>query len=203
MAANAVDQDIADAHDRVTNHIFGSGLTLASIVSSQRVDADIAQRLLDVIDELDRAVGEIRSAALAGARRENDARSEIAAVPATVSILASWSPRASVTVLDGRRQLCRVGDDEVFAYAQQGHDFFRASDQRLWAHESGDLLLSARSGTPFARRTGNVFHDLASRVPLYYESLTHPIESRPVLKTVADAQPLAIQPLPMTMKVDE
>jgi hypothetical protein len=65
--------------------------------------------------------------------------------------------------------LCCVANDELFAYAKRGHDFVRASDHMLWAHESDDLLLSARSGCPLARRVGDVFHDVASHVPLYYE----------------------------------
>jgi len=64
-------------------------------------------------------------------------------------------------------RICRFADGEEFAY-QHGHDFFRASDHRVWAHQSGDLLLSARSGTPFARAVGKAFHDVETGVPLYY-----------------------------------
>ena len=53
----------------------------------------------------------------------------------------------------------------------RGHDFFRASDHELWAHESDDLLISARSGTPLAHRVGDVFYALETDTPLYYEDL--------------------------------
>jgi len=39
----------------------------------------------------------------------------------------------------------------------------------LRAHESDDLLLSARFGTPLARRSGNVFYDIETDIPLYRE----------------------------------
>ena len=77
------------------------------------------------------------------------------------------SPVSTAPVV--RRRLRRCDNDEVFAYAKRGHDFFRACDHVLWAQESGDLLLSARSGTPLACRAGDVFCDLESKVPLYYE----------------------------------
>jgi hypothetical protein len=77
---------------------------------------------------------------------------------------------ATRSEVEGRRYLCSVEDDEVFAYARpSGHDFFRAADHMPWAHESDGLLLSARSGAPLARRAGNVFHDITSDAPLYYE----------------------------------
>ena len=75
MTAGAADErGIADAHDRVMNHLFGSGLTLASLVSYPDVDRHTARRLLDVIDELDAAVGELRMLALARAVADRDAR---------------------------------------------------------------------------------------------------------------------------------
>ena len=75
----------------------------------------------------------------------------------------------AVATHDPRRRLCTFAFDEVFAYAMHGHDFYRVGDNSLWAHESEDLLLSARSGRPLARRTGNVFYDFDSNAPLYYE----------------------------------
>lgn len=76
---------------------------------------------------------------------------------------------AATVAADGRRRLRCVADDAVFAYARHGHDFYRSRDDQLWAHESDGVLLSARSGTLLARRVGNVFYDIESDVPLYYE----------------------------------
>ena len=72
---------------------------------------------------------------------------------------------------ESRRRLRRIEDDEVFAYAMRGHDFYRATDHLLWAHESDGVLFSARSGTAFARRVGEVFYAIESDIPLYYEDL--------------------------------
>jgi hypothetical protein len=55
----------ADLNDRVIGHIFGSALTLASIVGRHQLDRGITERLHDVIDELDEAVREIRSTVFA------------------------------------------------------------------------------------------------------------------------------------------
>jgi len=55
----------ADLNDRVIGHLFGSALTLASIVGRHELDRGIAERLHDVIDELDEAVREIRSTVFA------------------------------------------------------------------------------------------------------------------------------------------
>ena len=71
--------------------------------------------------------------------------------------------------LDGRRRLTRFSAAEDFAYAVGSYDFYRAADHTLWAHESQGLLLSARSGTPLARRNGNIFYDIDSNTPLYFE----------------------------------
>ena len=74
-----------------------------------------------------------------------------------------------VVETDDRRRLNDIRTDEVFAYAVGRHDFRRASDFALWAYESDDVLLAARTGEPFARRYGNVFFDLESHLPIYYE----------------------------------
>jgi PAS domain S-box-containing protein len=66
--ASALDQDeriAADLHDRVIGHLFGSALTLASVLGRNQLDDGIAQRLHDVIDELDTAVREIRNTVFA------------------------------------------------------------------------------------------------------------------------------------------
>lgn len=155
MSANTGDEPAAtDVHDRVINLIFGSGLTLARIVGLQRVDDEVAGLLDSVIDQLDTAVRELRGAALA----------RVVGTRATQPDIADRTAGA-----DWRRRLCRVTIDEVFAYAIGGYDFYRTSDHQLWAHESDGLLLSARSGTPLARRDGNLYYDIASNRPLYYE----------------------------------
>ncbi len=77
---------------------------------------------------------------------------------------------------DGVRYLCRIEDDEPFAYARRGHDFFRVRDHMLWAHESEDFLLSARSGRPLARGAGGVFYDAENGLPLYYERADQPVQ---------------------------
>ncbi len=63
---------VADVHGRAINQIFGSGLTLASLVSYPGVDQHVAQRLCDVIDELDAAVRALRSDALDCAAADRD-----------------------------------------------------------------------------------------------------------------------------------
>ncbi len=154
MSAHVGDEhNSADLHDRVINHIFGSGLTLAGILSAQQVDAGTAERLNAVIVQLDAAVRDLRSAAIAHVvEDQRESAKRLGPVP------PEW-----------RRRLWRLSVDEVFAYAVAGHDFYRAGDRMLWAHESDGLLLSARSGTPLARRDGQVFYDIESGLPLYYE----------------------------------
>ena len=72
--------------------------------------------------------------------------------------------------LDERpRCLCRFDDGVVFAYAERGTDFIRASDRELWAVERDDTLVSARSGVVLARRRGRVFFAVENDAPLYYE----------------------------------
>ncbi len=144
-------------HDRVINNIFGSGMTLAAILNLDRVDHDVADRLRDVIAALDTAVAELRTEMLA-------------------RVLASFGAPSEVSQTadpnDTCRRLSRFAVEEVFAYAVGGHDFYRSSDHELWAHESDGILLSARSGVPFARRDGHVFYDIDTDAPLYYETTT-------------------------------
>jgi hypothetical protein len=155
VTASAGDEhDPVDLHDRVINHIFGSGLALAGILSLQQVDTDTAEQLRSVIEQLDRAVHDLRGAAIA--------RHVEGGQPTSVTEYGSVPP-------GWRRRLCRFSIDEVFAYAVAGHDFYRSGDHTLWAHESDGLLLSARSGRPLARREGRVFYDTETDVPLYYE----------------------------------
>jgi hypothetical protein len=165
------DSGIADQlHDRVIDHLFGSRLTLASIVSLGKIDTKIAERLQDVMDDLEIAVRDIRRTDLALLARHCDQRPN---PPHHLTIVKPPSDRVQQprTVRgDGHRYLCSFEDGQVFAYTTHaGHDFLRVADHSTWAHESDGLLLSARSGTPLARRMGNVFHAITSNMPLYYE----------------------------------
>ncbi|HEV7524399.1 MAG TPA: hypothetical protein VGP92_05500 [Acidimicrobiia bacterium] len=65
--------------------------------------------------------------------------------------------------------MCRFDDGEVFAYAERGHDFVRASDRERWAVERDDALVSARSGAVLAHRRGRVYFGVDTDEPLYYE----------------------------------
>lgn len=168
---NEVDGRIAvQMHERVIGRIRGAELTLAAILGLGTVDTNVAAQLRDALDELDVAAKDIRSAVHALLVRDRDAPPD---PPNHLTIVrpASTLGRADPPVrVAGRRFLCTFEDGQVFAYATPtGHDFFRAVDHMPWAHESDGLLLSARSGVPLARRTGNLFHDVVSNVPVYYE----------------------------------
>ncbi len=168
---NEVDgRNAIQMHDRVIGRIRGAELTLAAILGLGTVDTNVAAQLRDVLDELDIAASGIRSAVHALLVRDRDAP------PDPTNHLTIVKPASSRGEADrpvsaaGRRYLCTFEDGQVFAYATPtGHDFFRAVDHMPWAHESDGLLLSARSGAPLARRTGNLFHDIVSNMPLYYE----------------------------------
>jgi hypothetical protein len=67
------------------------------------------------------------------------------------------------------RCLCRFQDGSVFAYAERGHEFIRASDGELWAVERDEELVSARSGQVLANRRGRVYFAMESGEPVYYE----------------------------------
>jgi len=67
------------------------------------------------------------------------------------------------------RCLCRFEDGAVFAYAERGREFIRASDRELWAVERDDMLVSARSGAQLALRRGRVYFSADTDEPLYYE----------------------------------
>ncbi len=161
------DLNAADVGDQVINHIFGCGLTLAAIVGRPDVNDDVARRLQDVIDGLDMAVSAIRRAAFTALIADQDRRSDAAREVAVVAVPDSVA-EVGVASSDVRRRLSRFAG-EAFAYAMHGHDFYRVTDHELWAHESDGLLLSARSGSPLARRAGRVFYDVDTDVPLYYE----------------------------------
>ena len=88
------DGTVAALHDRAINHIFGSGLTLAAILSDPRIDRDVADRLGRAIDDLDRAVGAIRAAALTQAVALLDQAQE-----GTSSIVSQIDPRPALVSL--------------------------------------------------------------------------------------------------------
>ena len=67
------------------------------------------------------------------------------------------------------RCLCRFDDGAVFAYAERGNEFIRASDRELWAVEREDSLVSVRSGSVLALRRGRVYFEPDDETPLYYE----------------------------------
>jgi hypothetical protein len=165
------DSGIADQlHDRVIDHLFGSRLTLASIVSLGKIDTKIAERLQDVIDDLENAVRDIRRTDLALLARHCDQRPNPPHHLTIVKPEPDRDQRPRPVRVDGHRYLCSFEDGQVFAYTTRaGHDYLRVADHSTWAHESDGLLLSARSGTPLARRMGNVFHAVTSNMPLYYE----------------------------------
>jgi cob(I)alamin adenosyltransferase len=52
-----------DVLDRVTNQLFGCGLTLAAVLSRPHLDDEIAKRLRDVVEQLDATLVVIRGAA--------------------------------------------------------------------------------------------------------------------------------------------
>lgn len=54
------DRIAANLHDRVIGHLFGCGLTLASVLGRHDLDERIAEQLQSVIDELDTAGRQIR-----------------------------------------------------------------------------------------------------------------------------------------------
>ena len=152
-AAAPTGPSMLEVHNDVIRRIFGVGLTLAAILSLERVDDEVAERLRDALGVLDTSVADLRTTALEHQTTQGTAQAEV--------------PREATTT--GSRRLRRCSVDEVFAYAVNRCDFLRAADNALWAHESDGLLLSARFGTPLARREGRIFYDLDSHAPLYFE----------------------------------
>ena len=65
------------------------------------------------------------------------------------------------------RYLYTTEDDQLFAYAPGRRDFFRAGDDRLWAHESHGWLVAAESGETLAHRTGDVYYGAIHGERLY------------------------------------
>ena len=52
-------------NDRVTRHLYSSGLTLTGILARNQLDDDVATRLREVIGELDTAIKDIRNTVFA------------------------------------------------------------------------------------------------------------------------------------------
>jgi hypothetical protein len=60
-----------------------------------------------------------------------------------------------------------TADDQLFAYAPGRRDFFRAGDDKLFAHESHGWLIAAESGETLAHRTGDVYYGIVNGERLY------------------------------------
>lgn len=70
-----IDEDeriAADSHDRVIGHLYGCGLTLTSVLGRNQLDDGVAERLHNVIDELDTTIREISNAAYARHFHDSD-----------------------------------------------------------------------------------------------------------------------------------
>src|SRR6266576_947249 len=96
---------------------------------------------------------------------QTDLSTPVTAIESTIdSTRETHTPGATHT-----RCLCRFDDGTVFAYAERGHEFVRASDRELWAVERDDTLVSVRSGLVLAYRRGRVYFAQENGEPLYYE----------------------------------
>ncbi len=97
--------DAHDVCDRVVNHLFGSGLTLASILSRQQVSDEVAGQLRDVIEGLDAALHELQSGALARLVRDRDAQPEVPQRRATSVAIPNPDTEVRAVQADGLRRL--------------------------------------------------------------------------------------------------
>jgi hypothetical protein len=75
-----------EAHDRLVNHLFLSGLTLAAVRDLQQVEHDIGDRIRDVVEELDVAIREIHHIAFAAVASERQ-RSQLRPAPMSKAAL--------------------------------------------------------------------------------------------------------------------
>ena len=132
--------------DRALGHVFASTLTLASVLTLGRVDREVADRLQNVIGELDAAIREIRHGALEMSARDTDEGPNAGDREPASSERCTPMGDADPRIPEHQRRLCRFDDGRVFAY-RRGHDLVRAADHTLWAHESGQILLSAIGST--------------------------------------------------------
>jgi len=87
------------------------------------------------------------------------------------------------------RYLYTADDDELFAYAPGRRDFFRAGDDNLWAHESHDWLIAAKSGEALAHRTGDTYYGAADGARLY--RITSDVPTGADADAAADSEPTA------------
>ena len=140
----------ADLHDRIVRVLQECGLALAIVLNERdRLDDRAVEALTTASALLDRAVRDVHATAFA--------------------VRGQLRPRSPVSAQ--RRYVVRIEDEAVIAYCDgDGHDFRRVHDDSVWAHESEGTLLSARSGTPIARRSGIVYYDPVTDLPLYYET---------------------------------
>jgi hypothetical protein len=67
------------------------------------------------------------------------------------------------------RYLLSADDGVLCAYAPGRRDFFRASDDTLWAHESHDWLIETGTGKVLAHRTADTYYGVESGERLYRE----------------------------------
>jgi hypothetical protein len=77
------------------------------------------------------------------------------------------------------RYLYTADGDQLFAYAPGRRDFFKAGDDRLWAHESHDWLIAAESGQTLDHRTGDVYYGVIDGERLYRVSADAQTEEQP------------------------
>ena len=59
-----------EAHTRLINRLFGSGLTLAGVLSWRRLDCEVADQVRRVVAELDSAIAQIHHLGLTEVRAE-------------------------------------------------------------------------------------------------------------------------------------
>ena len=77
------------------------------------------------------------------------------------------------------RYLYTADGDQLFAYAPGRRDFFKAGDDRLWAHESHDWLVAAESGETLAHRTGDTYYGAVDGERLYRVTTEVEAEAEP------------------------
>jgi hypothetical protein len=63
--------------------------------------------------------------------------------------------------------LYKIDEEELFAYTNGRRDYFRAGDDSLWAHESHNWLVAAKSGVVLAHRTGDRYYSVTDGECLY------------------------------------
>lgn len=81
------------------------------------------------------------------------------------------------------RYLYKADDDQLFAYAPGRRDFFKAGDDRLWAHESHGWLVAAESGETLAHRTGDMYYGAVDGERLYRVSADKETDKEPDAET--------------------